>query len=215
MKRLIALRKRYKAFGRGSFEFLHPANRRVLAFVRRYQEESVLVVANLSRLVQHVELDLSGFGGFTPTEMLGHTALPPVDPQRPYSLTLGPHAFYWFSLEPRVADRKASVPGPPAAPTLVIGEDWPEVLHNAVRRRLEAALPAFLASRSWFPAADRAIKSVAIREGFRIRHGEAIAVIALLEIAYEVGAEDTYLLPLTFATGRRPRRCCSARRRRS
>ena len=87
MKRMIGLRKRSRAFGRGTFEFLHPSNRRVLAFLRRYQEECVLVVANLSRFAQHVELDLSRFGGMVPTEMLGHTPLPAIDPQRPYPLS--------------------------------------------------------------------------------------------------------------------------------
>ncbi len=67
MKRLIGLRKRYKAFGRGSLEFLKPANRRVLAFVRRYQDDCVLVVANLSRLMQHAELDLGAFAGARPS----------------------------------------------------------------------------------------------------------------------------------------------------
>jgi maltose alpha-D-glucosyltransferase/alpha-amylase len=198
MKRIIGLRKSTRAFGRGSFELLQPANRRVLAFVRRYQEECVLVVANLSRLVQYVELDLSAFAGRTPVEMLGHTPLPPIDPQRPYLLTLSPHGFYWLSLEARGADRKASLRATPV-PTLTSVQDWPEVVQNATRRRLEAFLPEFLASRSWFPSAERIVKSVMVREAFRTRYGDAIAVIALLDVEYDVGGGDTYLLPLTFA----------------
>jgi maltose alpha-D-glucosyltransferase/alpha-amylase len=201
MKRMIALRKRSKAFGRGSFEFLHPANRRVLAFVRRYHEECILVVANLSRLVQHVELDLSRFGGLTPTEMLGHTALPVVDPARHYPLTLGPHAYYWLSLEART-ERKVTVPATGvAAPMIVIRQDWPDAFFSAVRRRLEESLPEFLATRSWFPGASRTIKAVTVREGFRMRYGEAQAIIGLLEVECEAGAVETYLLPLTFAFG--------------
>jgi maltose alpha-D-glucosyltransferase/alpha-amylase len=199
MKRMIALRKRYKAFGRGSLEFLHPTNRRVLAFIRRYQEECVLVVANLSRLVQHVELDLSDFAGYVPVEMLGHTALPPVDPQRPYFLTLGAHAFYWLSLEARPADGKA---GPAAAlplATIPVQRNWEEMFHGPGKQRLEEALPAFLATRSWFPAAERAVKAVSLREAFRTRYGEATAVIALLDVECASGPAGTYLLPMTFA----------------
>src|SRR5262249_42861848 len=103
MKRLIALRKRYQAFGRGALEFLFPRNHKVLAFLRRgAREETILVVANLSRFVQSLELDLTAFRGLVPVEMLGRTTLPAVA-EAPYPLTLGPYAFYWLALEPRSA----------------------------------------------------------------------------------------------------------------
>ena len=102
-KRLIALRKRYQAFGRGTIEFLTPANPRVLAFVRERdgttREETVLVVANLSRFPQYVELDLSKWKGMRPLELFGHTEFPAIG-ELPYLLTLAGHDFYWFSLEP-------------------------------------------------------------------------------------------------------------------
>src|SRR5581483_6805437 len=104
MKHIIGLRKRFKAFGRGSLTFLYPENRKVLAYVRRYQEEKILVVANLSRLAQYVELDLSEFRGMIPVELFGQTEFPAVG-ELPYLLTIAPHGFYWFTLEPkRVAD---------------------------------------------------------------------------------------------------------------
>src|SRR5437762_8030632 len=99
MKRLIAMRKRYKAFGRGTLEFLYPDNHRVLAFIRRYQDEVILVIANLSRFVQYVGLDLSAFKGTSPMELFGHAKFPTVG-DSPYGLTLGPHQFYWFLLTP-------------------------------------------------------------------------------------------------------------------
>ncbi|MEO6486781.1 MAG: maltose alpha-D-glucosyltransferase, partial [Thermoanaerobaculia bacterium] len=97
MKRLIATRKRYKVFGRGTMEFLHPENRKVLAFIRRWEDETILVVANLSRLVQCFELDLQEFRGMVPVELSGGTHFPEVH-ERPYLLNLGPFAFYWFKL---------------------------------------------------------------------------------------------------------------------
>ncbi len=69
MKRLIALRQRYQAFGRGSLEILHPDNRKVFAFIRRYEDERILCVFNLSRHVQCAELDLSEFRGAVPVEL--------------------------------------------------------------------------------------------------------------------------------------------------
>jgi maltose alpha-D-glucosyltransferase/alpha-amylase len=100
MKNLIGLRKLFPAFGSGSLEFLHPANRKVLAYIRRHGTDAILCVANLSRSVQPVELDLSPFVGATPVEMLGYTDFPDVG-QQPYFLTLGPYGFYWFELQRR------------------------------------------------------------------------------------------------------------------
>ncbi|MFS8640762.1 MAG: maltose alpha-D-glucosyltransferase [Symbiobacteriaceae bacterium] len=99
MKRLIAVRKRYKAFGRGTCELLDADNRHILAFTRRYGDETVLVVANLSRFVQGVRLNLSTYRGRVPVDLFGRSTLPPVGDD-PYFLTLGPHGFYWFALEP-------------------------------------------------------------------------------------------------------------------
>jgi maltose alpha-D-glucosyltransferase/alpha-amylase len=97
-KRLIAARKRCAAFGRGTITFLRARNQAVLAFLREYRDETILVVANLSERSQPVELDLAAFRGAIPMELLGDTRFPPVI-DRPYFLSLGPHGFYWFRLE--------------------------------------------------------------------------------------------------------------------
>src|SRR5690606_21307735 len=99
VRNMIALRKLFKVFGRGTFEALHPANRKVLAYVRRYDGETVLCVANLSRFAQPVELDLSAFDGLRPIEMIGYVEFPPIT-RRPYPLTIGPYGFLWFELQP-------------------------------------------------------------------------------------------------------------------
>ena len=100
MRNLIGLRKLFPVFGLGTLEFLDPANRKVLAYLRCYGADAILCVANLSRTVQPVELDLRRFAGFTPVEMLGYTDFPVVG-QLPYFLTLGPYGFYWFELQRR------------------------------------------------------------------------------------------------------------------
>jgi maltose alpha-D-glucosyltransferase / alpha-amylase len=104
MKRLIAARRASPAFGRGSIEFLRPRNQTILAFIRRHGEENLLVVANLADTTQPVELDLSRYQNATPVELLGHTRFPPIRPT-PYFLSLGPHGYYWFRLEPPPAGR--------------------------------------------------------------------------------------------------------------
>src|SRR5689334_24336325 len=117
-KRLIALRKRFQAFGRGTLEFLHPANRKILAFIRRFRDEQILVVANLSRFVQHVELDLSASRGCVPVELFGRAMFPPIGEGR-YPLSLGPHAFYWFELEQRQEQQAAAAAAPPVEPVTI------------------------------------------------------------------------------------------------
>jgi maltose alpha-D-glucosyltransferase/alpha-amylase len=98
MRNLIRLRKQFKVFGRGSIEFLSPSNRKVLAYVRRYRDDTILCVANLARSVQPVELDLTAFAGLTPVEMLGYTEFPVIG-TAPYFLSLGDSGFYWFELQ--------------------------------------------------------------------------------------------------------------------
>ncbi len=99
MRQMILLRKEHHVFGRGSMRFVKPENRKIFAFVREYEGESVLCVFNLSQFAQPVELNLAEFEGRTPVEMLGKTRFPPVRAGAPYQLALAPFGFYWFQLE--------------------------------------------------------------------------------------------------------------------
>ncbi len=98
MRNMIRLRRLFRVFGRGTIEFLQPANRKVLAYIRRFGDDVILCVANLSRSAQPVELDLHAFAGLVPVEMLGYTEFPAIG-TLPYFLTLGPYGFYWFELQ--------------------------------------------------------------------------------------------------------------------
>jgi maltose alpha-D-glucosyltransferase / alpha-amylase len=97
MRRIIHIRKRYHAFGRGTIRFLEPANQRILAYLREYENETLLIVNNLSRFVQPVELDLQEFNGCTPVELFGETPFPKIG-ELPYMLSFGPHGIIWFRL---------------------------------------------------------------------------------------------------------------------
>ncbi len=102
MRNMIALRKLFRVFGRGTLEFLGPANRKILAYTRCYEGDQVLCVANLSRFSQPVELDLAHLAGMTPVEMLGYTEFPRIGAE-PYRLALGPYGFFWFELQGAVS----------------------------------------------------------------------------------------------------------------
>jgi maltose alpha-D-glucosyltransferase/alpha-amylase len=101
MRRMLMLRRNHHAFGRGTFRLLYPANRKVLAYLREHEGETILCVANLSRTPQAVELDLSAFAGRVPVEMTGPSPFPPIG-QLTYLLTLPPYGFYWFQLTTEV-----------------------------------------------------------------------------------------------------------------
>jgi maltose alpha-D-glucosyltransferase/alpha-amylase len=122
-KRMIRIRRRYPVFGRGSIEFLDPENRKVLAYLRSDGEQTVLVVANLSRFSQPVELDLRRFKGMRPVELIGETPFPLVREDLPYFLSLGPHGFYWFRL-----DKPVELLGDPPADTATTSGRIPVVI---------------------------------------------------------------------------------------
>jgi maltose alpha-D-glucosyltransferase/alpha-amylase len=200
-KRLVSLRKRYRAFGRGSLEVLAPDNRKVLALVRRHGEEAILVVANLSRFAQHVTLDLSAFRGRAPLELFGQTSFPPIA-ETPYALTLAPHTFYWFSLDQRASEAPLATSSQVAElPSLAVAASWESLLAGD-RDLLEGILPAVLRSRRWFPARDRVIHAAAIEQAIPIPNGKPAGYIAVVRATYRDGEPESYLLPLTFAAGK-------------
>lgn len=198
MKRLIEQRKRYQAFGRGSLEFLTPSNRRVLAFIRRYESETILVVVNLSRFPQHAELDLSRFKGLTPVEVFGRAPFPVIADQ-PYLMTLGSYSFYWFALEQRARLRESlEIPGAAAEKPLVEVESWASVAEGRVSASLLELLPQFLQTRRWFLSKGRTILSVEPADVLPIT---GTAYLVLLRVEYAEGDPDVYVMPGSLATG--------------
>ena len=200
-KRLIALRKRYQAFGRGTLEFLQPDNRKILAFLRRYQGECILIVANLSRFVQYVELDLSAFKGLTPVEMFGRVSFPPIG-EVPYLLTLGPHGFFWFTLEnPRVVAVEVTTPRA-EIPTLEVDGPCEQIFHKDSQAALEALMLDYLPRRRWFGGKARQVRSITIPEMIRVPYDSSAASLTSVSIGYTEGDPEIYVLPLAIAEGK-------------
>ena len=197
-KHLIEQRKQYKAFGRGTLEFLRPSNRKVLAFYRRYQEETILVVANLSRFPQHVELDLTNAKGLTPTEVFGRAEFPPIGDQ-PYVITLGALGFLWLSLEPKQAHQEAMDAATAPVLPLIVVESWQEVFQGRALTVLLRRLPAFLKTRRWFQSKDRTVRSIEVLDTIPVP--DTSAQILLGEIEYVEGDPEIYILPGSVAVG--------------
>ena len=198
MKRLIALRKRHRSFGHGSIEFLSPSNRKVLAFVRAAGDERILVVANLSRFVEYVELDLGAYRGMVAVELFGRKPFPPIG-DLPYLLTLGPHSFYWFSLEARGAGGEGRAEEDGRAPRLRFGGDWERLLRRSERGVLEAVLPRMLARQGGSAMGSDALRAAHLDDVVAVGSGDAPARLLVLRVDCERGPSEGRALPVCFA----------------
>jgi maltose alpha-D-glucosyltransferase/alpha-amylase len=205
MKRFIALRKRHRAFGRGSVRFLYPENHKVLAFLRCYQEECILVVVNLSRFVQYVELDLASHQGLVPVEFIGRSQFPPIG-EGPYFLTLGPHTTYWFSLdEPQAAE--VSLPlAEIRLPTVAWSGSLDSLFQGNGRTTLAEVLPNYLQRCRWFGGKARGIKVARVVEAIPMGLNGVTVYFTLVSISYIEGEAETYALPLAVAVGEQAER---------
>jgi maltose alpha-D-glucosyltransferase/alpha-amylase len=193
MRHLIQVRRSHPVLATGDVEFLFPDNRKVLVFLRTLGEERVLVVANLARSAQFVELDLSRFAGMVPVELFGPTAFPRIG-ELPYFLTLGPYGSYWFAL---TRDEDAGAEEGPRIPSLSVRGEWATLLDRRRRRQLEQVLPAFLQRQRWFGAKGKTVSGAEI--GDIVPLGLAGA-LALVTVSYAEGERDVYVLPLAART---------------
>jgi maltose alpha-D-glucosyltransferase/alpha-amylase len=197
MKRLIDLRKRHPAFSRGTLEFLDPDNHRILAFIRRHEDEVILVVANLSRFVQPVELDLSAFAGHVPSELMGRVEFPAVG-SGSYFLTMGPHAFMWFVLEPPAPGTEGPAPADADELPVVTGSgSVVDLLQDPGAARLVPILRDWVADRRWFRSRTRRIKALELRDVVPVPIGDDVAAVTLVEMSYVEGDPELYVVPLT------------------
>jgi maltose alpha-D-glucosyltransferase/alpha-amylase len=199
MRRVIAMRKNFKAFSRGSLEFLYPDNAKVLAFLRRYENETIVVVVNLSRFAQLVELDLSRFSGCIPIEMFSRNPFPSVKKSL-YILTLGPHSHYWFVLQPQSESRRLSKKR--VVPTLSAPAQLRTLLNNGQRARIEGKiLPEYIRNCRWFGAKARTLRDMRVREQSPICAEPDAAEFWFVEVSYLDGPNETYALPVKIAAG--------------
>jgi maltose alpha-D-glucosyltransferase/alpha-amylase len=201
-KRLIALRKRFQAFGRGSIDFLYPDNRKVLAFLRCHGDETILVVANMSRFVQYASLDLSRFRDHVPVELFGLTEFPRIT-NEPFFVTLGPHAFYWFQIRPAERAHEVLVhAGRTRTGASVKRAAWNTLLRSGDGAAFDRVLPAFIGAQRWFQGKGRVLRDVRITDVIAPAAGNDEFRIALVTVQYVEEATETYVLPLALLEGR-------------
>lgn len=197
-RRMLALRSRHPAFGRGSLRFLTPENRRILGYIREHDDEVILCVANLSRVPQAVELDLSAYEGRVPVELTGMSPFPPIG-QLTYLLTLPPYGFFWFQLNAQ-SDGPAWRTAPPEQlpdfHTVVIRRSLTELFDETPHQAVLAGdiLPAYLARRRWFGAKDQPLQSARLISASSIPFADGV-VLGEVEAVLPDHVES-YQLPL-------------------
>ena len=210
-KRMLAVRKTSKAFGRGSRRFLRPGNRKILAYLREFGDDTILCVANLARSAQPVELNLAPFKGRVPVEMLGRTTFPPIG-ELPYLLTIAAYGFYWFRLatDAEVPSWHEQIVSIEERPVLVLFDGWTSLFRERVvpwrigiaeKTRLQFetdTLPRYVETQRWYAAKGTAIDRARIADHVLWQEDKLTWLVALLDL--EGGGEHAnYFMPLALA----------------
>jgi maltose alpha-D-glucosyltransferase/alpha-amylase len=200
VRRMLVVRSRWKAFGRGSVRFLRPQNRKVLAYLREYGDEKILCVANVARTAQAVELDLSEFVGRTPVELSGEVPFPKIG-QLTYLLTLPPYGFYWFSLSDKAEQPTWSTATASGAEhhTFVLRDSLTNLMADHSIGVLEREiLPNYVAQRRWYQGKAAGTPVVKLASAAPLPAGDREMLFAILDVASQDRSER-YALPLAVA----------------
>jgi maltose alpha-D-glucosyltransferase/alpha-amylase len=207
-RNILSIRRQHQAFSRGTLEFIRPQNRKILAYVRTYGNDTILCVANLAQSAQSVELDLSRYKGRVPVELMGRNSFPPIG-ELPYFLTLHAHGFFWLLLsetEPPPAWHVERLPAT-ELPVLVLADGLKTFLHdgqgperNVARRTIqlfqEEVLPVFVQARRWFGGKSAPIARAQLveRTPWRTDRGEWLWAAVVMQ--FGDGTHQRYFLPL-------------------
>jgi maltose alpha-D-glucosyltransferase/alpha-amylase len=200
LRKLIAVRQGYRVFGRGTLKFLMPANRKVIAYVREYEGETVVCVANLSRVPQQAALDLSAYSGRVPVEMVGWSPFATIGDDR-YVITLPGHGFFWFLLSETAHAPAWETTLPDQLPELVTlvlprAETHRQLVGAAVALLENEILPAFLPNQRWFADKDAKLRKISLVDAVALGTNGPQTYSAIFELAE---SQRMYFLPLAIA----------------
>jgi maltose alpha-D-glucosyltransferase/alpha-amylase len=197
MRRMINLRKRFSAFGRGSFEFVSPDNPKVLSFIRSYGDETILVMINLSRYSQAVEINTPRFAGFTPEDLISGNRFPVIK-ESPYVIILGRHDYHLLLMKKEAAT--IALKEEVLVPEILVGNRWLNVLEGRPLKRLtEVILPEYLRKCRWFGGKGRIINTTSVTERIPVAGADETYVLLLIEVACNEEETEAVILPIHFA----------------
>ncbi|MCL5279826.1 MAG: maltose alpha-D-glucosyltransferase [Planctomycetes bacterium] len=197
MRQLAAQRKSTRALGRGSLQFLPSDNSKVLTFLRTYEAQDILVVANLSRQSQAVHIQMPDQAGFRVRDMFSGNEFPRIT-EAPYIVTLTPYGFYWFTLERPVEPAHPELEHPPE---VQFDTPWEELPGSSAEFQLLPALAHFVPRARWFGGKHRTIRELRIADRLVVPTSARPFFVLLLEVTYADASRESYIVPLGFADG--------------
>jgi maltose alpha-D-glucosyltransferase/alpha-amylase len=201
MRRTIAMRKRFKAFGCGGLEVLASDNPKVLTFLRCFEDEKLLVVINLSRFPQTVTVDLGRYAGMIPEELFSRNRFPMIQESR-YHFTMGTYDYFWFVL--RNTDGGGELRDESVKLKLRDGHSWWEVLQGRSGERLcSHILPPYLQRVFWFCGKGRGISQVIILDSCQLQQEEQVFLLVFVQVTYTAGDPEIYQIPMTWLSNER------------
>ncbi|MGV3589989.1 MAG: maltose alpha-D-glucosyltransferase [Adhaeribacter sp.] len=196
MKRIIGMRKQYQAFSRGKIKFLNSSNAKVLSYLRTYEDQTILVIANLSRYSEAAELPLEGYENYVPKELFSQNKFPEIKSD-PYLFTVGPYGFYWLLLEKQQVDEEIVADDAPLALEV---KNWEEMFSG--RRQqvlLDKAFPNYFRKCRWFGGKARVIQKMEVVHHVPISLKNENAGFLIIRVNYNEGLPELYQLPVSFA----------------
>lgn len=197
MKHVIAMRKRLNIFGRGDMKFIDSSNAKVLAFVRSYDRQQIIVVANLSQFSQAAVLNLSAYKDCDITEVFSQNRFMNVA-EGDYAITIGPYGYFWFQVDKAEKKEKSEASG--ELPLLRTDISWERLFdnYNEVRGFERKILPPFMKKCRWFGGKAKAISKIGIHKTIPLKVEGDTHFLTIIEVHYVQRLPELYFLPLTF-----------------
>lgn len=197
----IAVRKKWKAFSRGAIKFVECLNPKIFAFIREYEEESILVVANMSGYPQAGKLKLTNYVGQKPVEIFSQNKFLRIKEEN-YPINLTPYGYYWLSIEK--SEDKKDIQQDYKIPQIIFDTNWKNIFNNYnTKTQLEKkVLENYMRNCRWFDGKSKQIIAISIVRAIPFEFGEDdLAFILNIEVRYTTGLPETYSMPVAFIKG--------------
>jgi maltose alpha-D-glucosyltransferase / alpha-amylase len=195
MRRVIAKRKKYKAFGQGSITFVNTSNPKVLAFVRAYEDEKILVVVNLSRYSQNVELDLHAYAGSVPMELFSRNDFPLITDE-PWTLPMQFKNYFWLEL--RKAEQEKSTMLPERESLSIERRQW-LVMGKALQFEVKSMLHDFIIRSKWYKGHIRKLRDINIIDVIAVNEKKIPSYLFLIQLDLIERNKELFFMPVSLA----------------
>ncbi len=197
LKHVMAMRKRLNIFGRGEMKFIDSANAKVLAFVRTYEKQRLIVVANLSQFSQATTLNFSEYKDCDITEAFSQNRFKNVESGE-YPITIGPYGYFWFQVDTTESKDRSEASG--ELPLLKTDISWERLLdnYNEVRVLERRVLPPFMRKCRWFGGKAKAVAKTSLHQAIPVKVEGDTYFLSIIEVHYVQRLPELYFIPLTF-----------------